>query len=675
MHLASRLPPLRTVFAALGIAAPACAVAQRPPPATAAVRSQPRLGTRGAPIIERDGLRFKDLNRNGAVEPYEDWRLTPDARAGDLVARMTLEEKAGAMMHGTARSVGPMSMVGVGTAYDTAANRALIDGTKVTSMITRLGGPPASLAAQSNVLQEIAERTRLGIPVTISTDPRHHFQYVLGASVTAGQFSEWPEPLGFAALGDSAVVLRFGDIARQEYRAVGIRMALSPQADLATEPRWSRINGTFGEDAELAGRMVRAYVEGFQHGARGADTAGVLTVVKHWVGYGAAKEGYDSHNAYGRYATFPGQNLPYHVRPFLGAFAANVAGVMPTYSILQGATWNGRPIEQVGAGFNRQLLTDLLRRQYGFRGVIVTDWLVTGDCGARCREGTPAGERPSFADVAMPWGVEDLPMRARFVRAVTAGVDQFGGADRADILIDAVRAGELTEARLDSSVRRIVAQKFALGLFEDPYVDSAAAATRVGNDEFRGAGIDAQRRSLVLLENKGHLLPLRSPAGKAPLRVFLHGVDANAVAREGWQVVSTAKDADVAIVRLTAPFETLHPGYMFGAMQHEGSLEFRDGDPDFEVFKQASALVPTIVTVYLDRPAILAALARSARALVANFGVSDAALVDVLTGRAKPEGRLPFELPSSMDAVREQRSDVAHDSASPLYRFGFGLRY
>jgi beta-glucosidase len=396
MHLASRLPHLRTAFAALGIAAPACAVAQRTPPATAAVQSQPRLGTRGAPIIQRDGLRFKDLNRSGAVEPYEDWRLTPDARAGDLVARMTLEEKAGTMMHGTARSVGPMSMVGVGTAYDTAANRALIDGTKVTSMITRLGGPPTSLAAQSNVLQEIAERTRLGIPVTISTDPRHHFQYVLGASVTAGQFSEWPEPLGFAALGDSAVIRRFGDIARQEYRAVGIRMALSPQADLATEPRWSRINGTFGEDAELAGRMVRAYVEGFQHGARGADTAGVLTVVKHWVGYGAAKEGYDSHNAYGRYATFPGQNLPYHVRPFLGAFAANVAGVMPTYSILQGATWNGRPIEQVGAGFNRQLLTDMLRRQYGFRGVIVTDWLVTGDCGARCREALPrASDRRS----------------------------------------------------------------------------------------------------------------------------------------------------------------------------------------------------------------------------------------------------------------------------------------
>src|SRR3712207_4307749 len=114
----------------------------------------------------------------------------------------------------------------------------------------------------------------------------------------------------------------FGDVARQEYRAVGMRMALSPQADLATEPRWSRSNGTFGEDADLAGRMVRAYVEGFQHGASGPDTGAVLTVVKHWVGYGAAKEGWDSHSWYGRYATLGPNDLAYHVRPFLGAFAA-----------------------------------------------------------------------------------------------------------------------------------------------------------------------------------------------------------------------------------------------------------------------------------------------------------------------------------------------------------------
>jgi len=665
---------LSTALLAIGVAAPT-GMSPQIRAAGSAPRSQPHLGTRGVPIIERDGLRFKDLNRSGAVDPYEDWRLTPDARARDLVGRMTLEEKAGTMMHGTARGTGPLAMAGLGASYDTAANRALIDGAKVTSMITRLDAEPAALAAQNNILQEIAERTHLGIPVTISTDPRHHFQYVLGASATAGQFSQWPETLGFAALGDTTLMKRFGDVARQEYRAVGIHMALSPQADLATEPRWSRINGTFGEDADLAGRMVGAYVAGFQHGMHGVDSVGVQTVVKHWVGYGAAKDGLDSHNYYGRFAAFSAGNLEYHVRPFLPAFAANVAGVMPTYSILEGATLDGKPVEQVGAGFNHQLLTDALRGRYAFRGIVLTDWAITNDCNDRCRRGAPPGERPSFADVGTPWGVEDQPMRARFVQAVKAGVDQFGGTDHADMLIGAVRGGELTEARLDSSVHRILVGKFALGLFEDPYVEPAEAARRVGTDAFRAEALAAQRRALVLLENQGGILPLRPKRNATAPRVYLRGISPEAVKQRGWTVVADPKQADVAIVRLTAPFERLHPQYIFGAMQHEGSLAFRDGEPEYEAFKQVSSVVPTVVTVYLDRPAILTPLKERARAVIANFGVSDGALLDVLAGRAKPEGRLPFELPSSMDAVLAQKSDVPHDSARPLYPLGFGRRY
>ena len=620
-----------------------------------------------APVLQQDGLRFRDLNHNGVLDPYEDSRLAPDQRARDLVARMTLEEKAGAMMHGTARSDGPTGFAGMGGQYDTAAIRALIDSAKVNSMITRLGGgDPASLAAQNNALQAIAERSRLGIPVTISTDPRHHFRYVPGASNQTNGFSQWPEPLGFAAIGDTALMRRFGDIARQEYRAVGIHMALSPQADLATEPRWGRITGTFGEDAALVTRLVRAYVTGFQHGDAGLDTGSVVTVVKHWVGYGAAKNGFDSHSYYGRFATFPGGNLEYHIRPFLGAFAAHVGGVMPTYSILEG-------YEPVGAGFNRQLLTDMLRGRYGFRGIVLTDWAITSDCPERCRNGAPAGQRPTFADLGMPWGVENLSMRERFVKAVQAGVDQFGGTERADLLVEAVRAGELTEARLDSSVVRILTQKFALGLFEHPYVDSDDAR-RVGNAAFRAAGLDAQRRALVLLENKKRLLPLK-PAQGRPLRVYLHGIAPEAVSREGWTVATDPAQADIAIMRLTAPFERLHPQYIFATFMHEGSLAFKDGDPDYEAFKRVSAMVPTIVTVYLDRPAILTPIRAAARALIVNFGVSDAALIDVLTGRARPEGKLPFELPSSMEAVEQQRSDVPYDSPRPLYPFGFGRRY
>jgi len=665
-----RFPRIGTALAVVSLAPLASAQAQN-----ASRRAQPPLTTRSAPVIEQNGLRFRDLDRNGKVDPYEDWRLTPAARARDLVGRMTLEEKAGAMMHGTARSGGPMGGAGVGTGYDTAANRRLIADVKVNSMITRLGGAPAMLAAQSNVLQEIAERTRLGIPVTVSTDPRHHFQYVLGATVTAGRFSQWPEALGFAAVGDAALVRQFGDIARREYRAVGMQMALSPQADLATEPRWSRIPGTFGEDADLAARMVRAYVEGFQHGSKGVDTGGVLTVVKHWVGYGAAKEGFDSHNRYGRLASYSGATLDYHVKPFLGAFAAGVGGVMPTYSILEGATWRGRPLEQVGAGYNRQLLAEMLRGQYGFRGIILTDWAITNDCSEKCRAGSPAGERPSFADVAMPWGVEDLPKRGRFVKAVKAGVDQFGGTEDAAMLVEAVKAGELTEARLDESVRRIMEQKFALGLFERSFVDPDAATATVGSSAFRAAGLDAQKRSLVLLENDGALLPLKATGASGALRVYAVGIDTGAVRRAGWTVATDPAQADVAIVRLEAPFETLHPTYMFGSMQHEGSLTFREGTKAYDEAMRLSAQLPTVVTVYLDRPAILTPLKGKARALLANFGVSDEALLDVLAGRAKPQGKLPFDLPASMDAVAAQKPDVAHDIQRPLYPFGFGKSY
>ncbi|HJQ12549.1 MAG TPA: glycoside hydrolase family 3 N-terminal domain-containing protein [Gemmatimonadaceae bacterium] len=632
---------------------------------------QPTLGARSAPIIQVGGLKFKDLNRNGQLDPYEDWRLSPTVRAKDVVSRMTLEEKAGMMMHGTARSSGPLGAVGAGTGYDTAATGKAIRDAAVNSFITRLRGDAATLAAQNNALQEIAERTRLGIPLTISTDPRNHFQYTLGASVQPGQFSQWPETLGFAALRNVSLVRRFADIARQEYRAVGIEETLSPQADISTEPRWPRTSGTFGEDPDLARDLVKAYVQGFQHGASGVDPVGVLAVVKHWVGYGAQKNGLDSHNSYGKFASFSPGDLEIHVRPFLGAFEAHVGGVMPTYSILQGATLNGRPIEQVGAGFNAQLLTDLLRKRYNFDGIILTDWAITNDCGERCQNGAPPGVRPSFADLGMPWGVEDLSKVDRFAKAINAGVDQFGGVEESQTVVDAVRAGKVSESRLNESAYRVAVQKFRQGLFENPYVDPALAARIVGNAQFQREATDAQRRSLVLLENRKDFLPLAA-RGK---RVFLHGVDSATAARYGFTVVTDVSSADVAIVRTAAPFQTIHPNYVFGAMMHEGDLGFREGDKEFEEIERITAAVPTVLTIALDRPAILTGVKDRAIALIANFGVSDAALLDAITGVAQPQGRLPFELPSSMAAVEAQKSDLPHDSAHPLYPIGYGKRY
>ena len=271
----------------------------------------------------------------------------------------------------------------------------------------------------------------------------------------------------------------------------------------------------------------------------------------------------------------------------------------------------------------------------------------------------------------MPWGVEDLSKLDRFAKAINAGVDQFGGVEESQYVVEGVRTGKVSDSRVNESAYRVAVQKFRQGLFENPYVDSERATRAVGNSEFQRQATDAQRRSLVLLENKKDFLPVTA-RGK---RVFLHSVDSATAARYGFTVVSDLAQADLAIVRATAPFQTIHPGYVFGAMMHEGDLGFRDGDKEFDEIKRITAAVPTVLTITLDRPAILTGVKDRATALIANFGVSDAALLDVITGVARPEGRLPFELPSSMAEVDAQRSDVPHDTAHPLYPIGFARRY
>jgi beta-glucosidase len=632
---------------------------------SAQTTTQPVVQSSSSPIITIAGKKFRDLNRNGTLEPYEDWRLSSAARAADLVGRMTLEEKAGAAVHASAAA--PGNPMGMGASYDSAANEVSILTRHANSMITRLSTAPRAFAEANNTLQRIAERGRLGIPVTISTDPRNHFQVFAGASVSATGFSQWPETLGLGALDDPALVKRFATIIRKEYRAVGIQMALSPQADLATEPRWSRITGTFGESPERVGALVAAYVQGLQGSASHLTHDGVATIVKHWVGYGASVDGFDGHNYYGRYARFPGNAFEQHVKPFLGAFASGVVGVMPTYDILDGLKIDGAPVEPVGAGFNKQLLADQLRGKYRFRGMVLSDWGITQDCDTSCLTGTP---RQTPMHIAMSWGVQNLTKAQRFAKGMNAGIDQFGGIDDGQPFVDAVKAGTLTTARLDEAVARIMVVKFDLGLFENPYVDAAKAATVVGNAEYQKEATNAQSRALVVLQNSRGAQMLPAAGGK----LFLHGVDSAVAKARGYTVVSRADQADVAIIRIAAPYQTLHPNFFFGSFQHEGDLDYKPTDSTYMMVKATSAKVPTIVVVYLDRPAILTALVPMAKTLIGEFGVSDGALFDALTGKVAPVGKLPFELPRSMAAVQAQKGDVPHDSPSPLFPIGFRLQ-
>ena len=639
---------------------------------------QPILGHRSAQLLTVDGFTFKDLNRNGKLDPYEDWRLPADVRASDLVQRMSLEELAGLMVHGTLPSSGAMASLGGGKEYELAKVNQMIEEQHVSSFITRLNGTAELLAAQNNAVQAIGEVSRWGIPVTISSDPRHHFQQVLGATMQGTAFSQWPEPLGFAAINDAQLTRRFGDVVRQEYIAVGIWESLAPQADLATEPRWPRVNGTFGEDAETAKRMVEAYVAGVQNGEDGLKPGSVITVVKHWAGYGAAKDGWDSHNSYGRFASFAGHNFAEHLIPFTGAFAAHGGGVMPTYSVLQGdVVIEGKPLEQVGVGFNRQMLSDLLRGRYGFSGVILSDWGITNDCSAACRNGAPSGTKPTPREIGMPWGVEDLTKAERFAKAINAGVDQIGGTEESNFIVVDVHAGTISEARVREAASRILRQKFELGLFEQPYVDEGKAAMIAGNADFVREGEAAQAKAVVLLENKRvpstgkPFLPV-SAAGK---KVYLFGVDPKVAEAAGFHVVADVAQADLAIVRAPAPYESEHPNFFFGARQHEGRLSFTGADEAYATLVQVSASVPTVFVTTLERPLILTNVKARASALLGDFGIADKPLLALLTGKASPEGHLPFELPSSEEAVKQQKSDLPHDSQSPLFPYGFGLHY
>jgi beta-glucosidase len=614
------------------------------------------MPTRGR-IISPEGIAFRDLNGNGTMEPYENPALPAGERVADLLSRMTLEEKAGLMMISILETGKDGAIVEGGGLFPDATS-TLIAGKRMNHF-NALRLPGARYAARwNNLLQDMAAATRLGIPVTLYTDPRHSFSENMGAAIAAGAFSQWPETLGFGAIGDPELVERFAGVARQEYLAVGIRGALHPQIDLATEPRWARAAGGFGQSAETTERLVTAYLRGFQ-GDR-LTPSSVACMTKHFPGGGPQRDGEDPHFPYGREQVYPGGGFQYHLRPFLAAITAGTAAVMPYYGLPVGlALPDGTAVEEVGFGFNRTIITTLLREQLGYDGIVCTDWGLITD---RRVAGLPLPARA--------WGVEELSRADRVARVIEAGCDQFGGETCPELIVDLVRSRRITEERLDASVRRLLLVKFELGLFDDPYVDEDDAERTVGRPEFTAAGLDAQRRSLTLLKNNGPrglpLLPL------APgTRVYAPDLGTEAIGKHGIPVAGPA-EADVAILRLRAPFEARND-YFLESLFHAGSLEFDAGT--LARVAEFSRTTPVIVDVYLDRPAILGPIADDAAAIIVNYGCAAESLLDVLFGTAAPEGRLPFELPRSMAAVEASRPDLPSDTADPLYPYGFGLSY
>ena len=601
-----------------------------------------------------DGVEYRDLNGNGRMDPFEDPRLPVEERVEDLLRRLSLQEKVGLMFQTVIEAGADGSVLEQAGAISKSPTSEVVLTKHLTHFNVHALEDATMAARWHNALQALAEQTPHGIPVTVSTDPRHAFIENAGVSFTAKAFSQWPEPLGLAALRDVDAVREFGDIARQEYRAIGIRAALHPTLDLATEPRWARQAGTFGQDPDLVTELGVAYLKGFQGDSLGPNS--IACTSKHFPGGGPQKDGEDAHFPYGREQVYPGGRFSDHLKPFPPMIEAGTAGIMPYYGMPVGLEIDGEKIEEVGFGYNRQIVTGLLREKLGYDGVVVTDWELVND--------NHVGEQVL---PARAWGVEHLDPHGRMELILHAGADQFGGEECVEILLDLVNEGRVGEERIDESARRLLAVKFRLGLFDDPYVDEEAAAQTVGRADFRAAGHAAQARSVTVLQNGSGLAAAALPLA-AGSRIYAENVSTSAIEAVGVPVANPA-EADVAVVRLMAPFDARSDLFL-ESWFHQGSLDFPPGL--VARLARIAAQCPLVVDVVLDRPAILTPLLPFASAVVGSFGSSDVALLDALTGALAPEGRLPFDLPRSMEQVRQHGEDVpGYDD--PLFRFGHGL--
>ena len=595
--------------------------------------------------IYKDDYLFRDLNKNQQLDIYEDARVSIELRVNDVLSQMTIEEKVGLIFH-PPFNVNP----GIGMRI----YEILIRGNQFTEShiikkninhFNLYGNPdPVKLAKRINQLQNYAARSRLGIPLTISSDPIHEVERGGGiASFSVQGFSKWPSQLGLAATRDVELVKKFADIARQEYLAVGIRTALHPMADLATDPRWARNFGTFGSDSKLSTSLTLAYMDGFQ--GENINSQSVLTMVKHFPGGGPQENGLDAHLMSGENQVYPGKMFDYHLEPFIEAINNNLKVIMPYYGIAV-----DQSNENIAIGFNRYLLNDLLREKLNYDGVICSDWgIITG----------------------RHWGVTNLTIPERYIKAINAGIDQFGGEMHPEIVVQLVRENKIDESRIDRSARRILKNKFELGLFDDPFVDIESVDKLINTQITQKLALDAQRKSVVMLKNS-NLLPLTEET-----KIYVDGMEFK---DSDINKVNTIEEADVILMYLHTVFNGNQEPGTDRLFDRFLSNLFPNTDLRFnnQVIKRASEysqVKPLILVVDLNRPAILSELNDLSDALIGTFGVNDEVIHEIINGKTNPSGKLPFELPSSMSEVEEQFEDVPDDTANPLYKYGYGLSF
>ena len=684
----------------------------------------------GVKLLTEDGYAFKDLNRNDSLDAYEDWRLTPQERAADLASKLSKEEIAGLMLYSSHQAVPSAEL--------TEDQKKFLSKDHLRAVLITSVESPRIAAQWNNRMQAFIEGLDHGIPANTSSDPRHEAkattEYNAGAG---GHISQWPTSLGLAATFDPQLVYRFGEIASEEYRALGIATALSPQVDIATDPRWTRFSGTFGEDPLLATEMARAYCDAFQTtpDTRGWGMRSVNAMVKHWYGYGAQEGGRDSHFASGKYAVYPGNNLAEHKLSFIdGAFKLEggtemASAVMPIYSIL----WNQDPSgENVGGSYSQWLIQKQLREEAKFEGVVCTDWAITKDMKVL---DSPMGGKP--------WGVESLTEAERHYKILQAGVDQYGGNNEIGPVLAAydmwakAQGEKSARQRFEQSARRLLLNVFRVGLFEHPYLDPEASEKIVGNPQFMREGYEAQLKSVVMLKNhdnktlpmdkrykvyvpKRHFPAIPGLWGGISEEKTVEPIDL-ALVRKYYEVVEQPEQADFAICLIEEPSTGFGysaadvkrggNGYVPYSLQYDDykavdarSVSIAGGDP-MEKFtnrsykgktvkaynrddmlmvsetKRAMGEKPVIVILETGRPVVLSEIEPKADAILVSFNVQHQALLDIISGKNEPSALLPMQMPADMKTVEEQHEDVPRDmrcyqdADGNTYDFAFGLNW
>ena len=606
----------------------------------------------GVDIIINNSFACKDLNKNGELDDYENWTLPIDKRVDDLISKMTVEEKAGSMFIHIAfvGENGEMVESPIESNPFSAAipsmplmlNKLKMNHFNIFNVVTK-----ENMLKWSNMVQQIGEKSRLGIPITIASDPRHGVPNTIGPYAYTPFFSSWPSPLGLAASRDNLLVQEHAKIVREEYRAIGITLALGPMADISTEPRWGRVNGTFGEDSELVSSLTKSYITGLQGDE--LDNKSVASMVKHFPGSGPLDGGKDSHFPPG-IQSYRGDNFDYHIKPFEEAIKIGVSSIMPYYSLPIGITK-----EEVAAGYNSELLLDLLRNKYSFDGIICTDWAIISDISM------PDGE---LVKPASSYGVENLDISERLKKVIMSGVDLIGGENLTMELVNLIQSGQIDESRIDMSISRIMKQKFQLGLFDNPYLEDDML--NIYDNKFnRDKGIEAQKKSLVLLKNLENILPLSDDS-----KIFYHGFDDDFISQNN---LYDYNESQVNVIKVNSPNGRFESEYMFELLLGGGPLDFTlDEVQEYvKIIKEK----PTIIIANLSRPTILTELESNAVAIIADFGSNDSIIKDLIYGKFNPSGKLPFDLPSSMESVNNQLEDLPFDLKDPLYSFGHGLSY